>query len=89
MINGETKTGFKFEIDPDIVRDMEFIEIVAEAQGNMLKTPVMVTALLGADQRKRLYDHVRTEAGRVLYEDIDREVTEILDIVNSHKDTKN
>ena len=34
MTKGKTSTGFEFELDTDVIMDMEFIELAAEASEN-------------------------------------------------------
>ena len=47
MIKGKTSTGFDFEFDPDVIRDMEFIELAAEVSENVTKYPALIEAALG------------------------------------------
>lgn len=89
MITGTTSTGFNYAVDPDAVLDMEFLDLVGEAESNPAKLGKMFECLLGKTQKKALYDHVRTEAGRVLIDDVKKEVDEIFDAINSDKETKN
>ena len=65
MIKGTTQTGFKFSIDPDAVKDMEFIELAADAEENGLLLPKMIEHILGKEQKKKIYDHVRNSKGLV------------------------
>lgn len=64
-MKGELKNGFKFEIDDDIQDDMELIDAIAAADENPAKISTVVYMMLGEDQRKKLYDHVRGENGKV------------------------
>jgi hypothetical protein len=89
MIHGKTKSGFEFSVDPDAVKDMEFIELAAEAENNGLILPKMIEYILGSKQKKALYDHVRNEKGRVMIEDINDEITQIFDSLNTNAETKN
>lgn len=89
MITGKTSTGFEYTVDPIIVRDMEFIELAAETMDNGLKLPELIKYVLGAEQKEKLYEHVRNDKGRVILDDVNREVSEILDVINAHKETKN
>lgn len=52
MVKGTTSTGFKFSIDPDAVKDMEFIELAADAEENGLLLPKMIECVLGKEQKK-------------------------------------
>lgn len=89
MITGTTKTGFKFSVDPDAMRDMEVLELLADATEDGSKMPKFLTALLGATQRKALYDHVRNANGRVLFEAVEAETTDIFDALKGDGETKN
>lgn len=69
MKKGTLKNGFEFEVDEKVMDDMEFIDLLAEADdGNPLQFSKAALILLGKDQRKRLYDSIRAEDGRVLPE---------------------
>lgn len=89
MISGTTSTGFAFKVDPEAVRDMEFIELAAQAEDNGLILPNMIEVLLGKKQKKALYDHVRKSNGRVLIDDVTAEIKEIFDALNTNAETKN
>lgn len=89
MITGETKSGFKFSVDADAVKDMEFLELVGEAESNPTKLGKMYECLLGKEQKKRLYDHVRNKEGRVLIDQIKAESDDIFDAINNDGETKN
>lgn len=74
-----TKSGFTCNIDPDALNDSELLDAIAELQsGNKLAFPVVSLKVLGRENRAKLYDHLRTAAGRVPLEDVDREMTEIM-----------
>ena len=87
MRSGTTSSGFKFKIDEVDLNDMEFIELMAEAEENPLKYPKMVERMLGKEQKKKLYDHVRPKEGRVPPDAIDKEVEEIF--ILAGEDAKN
>lgn len=65
MVKGKTKTGFEFEYNELRLDDMEFIELVAQADSNVTVLPKLLNMVLGEEQKKRLYDHLRVEDGRV------------------------
>lgn len=65
MIEGKTQSGFEYSVDEDNV-DQEFLDALAEADDeNPLKVSKALKLLLGDEQRKKLYDHLRNEKGRV------------------------
>lgn len=87
IIKGTTSTGFEFEFDKQRVNNMEYLDALAEIKkGNAEAYSEAVSLLLSPEMKKALYDHVRTEDGRVPLEDIDREIDEIL---SSDEETKN
>ena len=80
MQTGKTKTGFEYEFNEDLINDMEVIDALAEvASGeNILAVSTVVKKLFSAEDRKRLYDHVRLEDGRVPADALMEEITEIM-----------
>lgn len=89
MVQGTTTTGFKYSVDADVIRDMEFIELLAEAMDDGSKLPAVLVFALGKDQKKALYEHVRNEKGRVMLDDINREFLEVLGALKENPETKN
>lgn len=79
MKKGKTESGFKFEIDEKVLDDMELIDAMAASQGeDPTQISTVVVKIFGEDQRKRLYDHVRTEDGRVPVTEVANIITEII-----------
>ena len=78
MLKGKTKSGFEFEIDETRLDDMEFVEALADVEENFLKFPKVCNILLGEEQKKRLYDHLRAEAGKVPVQLMSETITEIM-----------
>lgn len=89
MIKNKTGSGFAYVIDPEVVKDMEFIELAADSQDNGLLLPKLIEKVLGPEQKKALYDYVRNESGRVIVDDVSREFAEILESINESAETKN
>lgn len=87
MRKGVTKSGFEFEIDEEEINDIEFIELIAAAEKDLAQFPAVLDRLLGEEQKKRLYDHVRDEKGHVPWQKVEAEVQEIEEIAG--KDVKN
>lgn len=91
MIEGKTKSGFKFKIDEMVADDMELLDALIDADvGDAIKQMkglnVILTKFLGEEQKKALYDHLRTEDGRVPVTKVSEAVVEIM---GSTKKTKN
>lgn len=79
MKKGKTESGFKYEIDEKVLDDMELIDAMAASQGeDPTQISTVVVKIFGADQRKKLYDHIRTEDGRVPVTEVANIITEII-----------
>lgn len=87
MISGVTKNGFAFEITDERVDNMELIDALADIDdGNLLAVSKVLTLLLGPEQKKKMYDFVRTEDGIVSAQTVSEMIVEIL---ATKKETKN
>lgn len=87
MISGVTKNGFAFEITDERVDNMELIDALADIdEGNPLAASKVLTLLLGPEQKKKMYDFVRTEDGIVSAQTVSEMIVEIL---ATKKETKN
>lgn len=79
MKKGKTESGFNYEIDEKVLDDMELIDAMAASQGDdPTQISTVVVKIFGTDQRKRLYDHVRAEDGRVPISKVADIITEII-----------
>lgn len=87
MISGVTKNGFAFEIADERADNMELIDALADIDdGNILAVSKVLTLLLGPEQKKKIYDFVRTEDGIVSAQTVSEMIVEIL---AAKKETKN
>lgn len=78
MIKGTTKSGFAYSIDEENV-DQEFLDALSEAEdGDPLKVSKALRLLLGDEQRKKLYDYLRNDKGKVPIQDVMEAFTDIL-----------
>lgn len=64
-MQGKTKSGFSYDIPENVFDNMELIDAIAESGENDLAVSRVVKLLLGGEGRKKLYDHLRGEDGRV------------------------
>ena len=78
-MKGKTSTGFEFDIEDERLDDMELVDIMEEIDENPLLMPKLCKMLLGEEQKKRLYDHLRSEDGRVPIEATTNAIQEIFD----------
>lgn len=78
MITGKTKSGFKFAIAENVMDNMELVDILADDDTDMsLRVSKITSLILSKEQKKRLYDHHRTEDGRVPVEAVYEDISEI------------
>lgn len=77
MVKGKTRTGFEFQYDETVIDDMEFLELAASVENDVTKMPRLLNSVLGEDQKRRLYEHVRGEDGRVPTQAISDEMEDI------------
>ena len=80
MIQGKTRTGFSYEIAEDTMNNMELVDAMAELDegGHPFALSRVCLLLLGKAQRKRLYDHIRDEDGKVPPQKMGEEVADII-----------
>lgn len=79
MIKGRTKTGFEFEYDEKKLNNMEWIDALADADdGDVKALRDTFRMILDKDTLKKLYDHVRTEDGRVPLDSLSNELKDIV-----------
>ena len=66
MVRCETRTGFVCELDENVMDNMELLDVMADESTEMaFRASAAVKMILGTEQRKKLYDHLRTGDGRV------------------------
>lgn len=77
MIRGKLESGFEYEVAEEVRDNMELLDAIVEADENPLAVSKVVKLLLGEDQRRRLYDHLRTDKGNVPILAVSNAVAEI------------
>lgn len=66
MITAETKDGFAVELSEEALDNVELLDALAEVQdADVPSLGRTIRLLMGKAQAKKLYDHLRTEDGRV------------------------
>ncbi len=76
----KTATGFEYEINKEMFNNMELLDAFADLQesdNDVAAISKVIRLLLGNEAKKRLYDHVRTEDGRVPVDKVMEEMTYI------------
>lgn len=80
MIKGKTKSGFSFQLEESALDNFELIEEFAKADSGDVGALVRgITMLLGEEQKKRLYEHLRTDKGNVPIEAFQKAIFEIME----------
>lgn len=85
MAKGKTKSGFEFDIPDDVMNDMELFEALCDADAGDYSAAVPICRKILGEQKKALYDHLRTEDGRVPVDKVFTEITEIIEAVKNGK----
>lgn len=87
MVRGKTESGFSFKIDDEVRDDMELLENLTRMDaGETQLAPLILESLLGAEQKKKLYDHCRSKSGRVSATKVFIELKSIFEEVNKSDD---
>ena len=86
MITAKTNDGFEVELDEDFLDDAELMETLVSVKDNVTATFILRDNMLDAENKKRLYDHLRNEKGKVPFSALDSAISEL---VSSFKAGKN
>lgn len=79
MIDGKTKSGFRYSIDENVITDFEFIENLENVMENGVGLSKTLVILLGEKQKKALINYVRDKkTKRVPIKNVMKEVEDIL-----------
>ena len=75
---GTTQSGFSFSIPEENLDNMELLDALADLNENdPLQVSTVCRLLLGKDQRRLLYDHLRTPEGNVPIQAVTEAIGEI------------
>lgn len=86
MITAKTESGFSIELEESTLDNMEVLDALSDLdEGNPLAMSRLVVKLLGKDGKKRLYDHLRTEDGRVPASAVESTIMELFQSINAGK----
>lgn len=88
MITAKTESGFSIELEESALDNMEVLDALSDLdEGNPLAMSRLVVKLLGKDGKKRLYDHLRTEDGRVPASAVESTIMELFQSINAGKNS--
>lgn len=90
MIEGKTKSGFKFKIDERIQSDWRLVKAIADSQnensGIKLQGTVNMIKLVLGDQEELLMQHIKKKNdGFIPMEIMNAEITEIIQAIPKAK----
>ena len=90
-MKGTISGGFEYEIMDGAKDDIELLEALRDLdRGNILSAIDALEKLIGVEQKKRLYEHLRDENGKVSGVAVMTALTEMLDDAKEQsKDIKN
>lgn len=86
-MQGTTASGFKFNIPKTRMDDIRFLKAVRDMKADFSKVLDMVEILL-KDDEERLYQHLQKGDGRVPITDVQKEITEIINIIGKNPEGK-
>lgn len=91
MIEGKTRTGFKFKIDERIGTDWRVISSIALAESpnpsDQIKGSTQLVKLLLGDSEEAFMNHVAKKNDGFI--PVNAVISELTDIITSTKETKN
>ena len=88
MITAKTESGISIELEESTLDNMEVLDALSDLdEGNPLAMSRLVVKLLGKDGKKRLYDHLRTEDGRVPASAVESTIMELFQSINAGKNS--
>jgi hypothetical protein len=90
MVEGKTKTGFKYSVDEDVLDDAELLEQLVSIQEDGLGLFKVMEKMLGKEQKAALYEHCRNKKGKVSIESVGNELNDIFtDLSEKSAEVKN
>lgn len=89
LIDVETKSGFKCQIDDDIFNDMEMLEAVQKTMSDdpidKLNGTINIVNMMFGDNKKDLYAHIKKEHGKVLSDVLEGDILSVMNSIGKAK----
>ena len=86
MAKIKTASGFETDVNEQIFDDMEILDLIADLEeGKVRAYRRLIDKLFPQEEKARLYDHLRTEDGRVPVSAMQAEIEEIFAQVEKAK----
>ena len=83
-MQGTTKSGFKFNVPKERIDDINFLRTVKAMESDVSKVLDLVEMIL-QDDEERFYKHLQQDDGRVPISIVQKEISEILNILGKTK----
>lgn len=77
MIEGTTSSGFAFQLNENVLDNMELVDLLAEGREDAITVSRIARIILDDAQRQRLYEHHRGDDGRVPYSAVQADIAEM------------
>ena len=78
VITGKLKSGFSYAIEDHVLDNMELLDVIADVEKNPMAMSQVLRLLLGDEQKKALYAHLRNpENGNVPISAVSEAIAEI------------
>ncbi|MBE6120078.1 MAG: hypothetical protein E7189_06540 [Erysipelotrichaceae bacterium] len=78
-MKGTLKNGFEFDIPDNRLDNMELVDALSEVEdNNPLAITKVANLMLGKEQKKKLYDYLRTGKGNVPIQEATQSLIEIM-----------
>lgn len=88
MIKGVTKSGFSYELQDNVMDNMELVDLLADDTTDItFRISKIIKLIFEPEQRKQLYAKHRTEDGRVPVKEIYDEISEIFSSFGAGKNS--
>lgn len=85
-IHVKTTSGFECDVNEAVLDDIEVLDYLAAIEGGeVMKYPHLLSKLFAPEVKRALYDHVRTEDGRVPYATFSAEISDIFNAIRGGK----
>lgn len=85
MITGKTSCGYEYSIPESRFDDMELMDLLADLEEDVFLMGKIIEKLIGKEEKKKLYNLLRTEDGNVPVEATQATIKEIFDSNNKTK----
>ena len=78
-VTGVTKAGFRFSIDPEIMTDMRFIELMEKVDSTGFGVSDLLNLMFGKKQKENLYKFCQEKDGKIPARKIYDTIKEIME----------